>query len=226
MESSIVWPKKIMEISCNSYLNLDAIGDHSNQFIGGSKLSISIWNSYWGKNTRKTPERQFLLIQNGNFFFINNFFFFCENIYRNKKVSKSNNHIHKNVTVVLFYYKNDLNIKSNESWFSFRHRYLYTCSLSLSLRLVTTNVFENINLIFKLVYSLKTSCKLIFYIHKRWLKEIIKKCYHRSFSKKKKKKIKKKKSTLPPFALFRLSYRYGLPFVNIFLFSCCSFDYF
>ena len=120
-----------------------------------------------GKIQERLQKGNFSSSRMAIFFFINNFFFFCENIYRNKKVSKSNNHIHKNVTVVLFYYKNDLNIKSNESWFSFRHRYLYTCSLSLSLRLVTTNVFENINLIFKLVYSLKTSCKLIFYIHKR-----------------------------------------------------------
>ena len=47
------------------------------------------------------------------------------------------------------------------------------------------------------------------------------------------KKMKNKKITNPPppppaiFALSRLSYRYGLSFDNIFLFSyCCSFDYF
>ena len=38
---------------------------------------------------------------------------------------------------------------------------------------------------------------------------------------------RREKNTLPPFALFRLTYRYGLLFVNIFLFSyCCSFAYF
>ena len=43
------------------------------------------------------------------------------------------------------------NIKTNESWLSFRHRCLYTWSLSLSLRLVKTNIVENISLIFKSV---------------------------------------------------------------------------
>ena len=32
---------------------------------------------------------------------------------------------------------------------------------------------------------------------------------------------REKKATLPPFALFRVSYMYWLPFVNIFLFSYC-----
>ena len=79
--------------------------------------------------------------------------------YTNKKVSKSNNHKHKNVTTVLFCYQNDLNIKANESSFIaahgifaagrafmstqekkiFRHRDLYTLSLSLSLKLVIAN---------------------------------------------------------------------------------------
>ena len=48
------------------------------------------------------------------------------------------------------------------------------------------------------------------------------------------KKMKNKKIKNPPpppppaiFTLFRLSYRYGLPFDNIFLFFyCCSFAYF
>ena len=35
-----------------------------------------------------------------------------------------------------------------------------------------------------------------------------------------------KKTTLPPIALFRLSYRYRLPFVNIFFSYCFSFTYF
>ena len=120
------------------------------------------------------------LYQQFNLIFFRNFFFFYENIYINKKVS-SNNHNHENVIIVLFCYQNDLNIKTNESWLSFRHRYLYTWLLSLSLRLVITNIVENISLIFKYVYSLKTICKLIFYIHKRWLKEIIKKYYDKSF---------------------------------------------
>ena len=58
------------------------------------------------------------------------------------------------------------NIKTNESLLSFRHRYPYTWSLNLSLRLVKTNIAENISLIFKFVYSLKTIFKLIFYIPK------------------------------------------------------------
>ena len=42
--------------------------------------------------------------------------------------------------------------------------------------------------------------------------------------KQRKLKKKKQKSTLPPFALFGLSCRYGFPFVNIFLVSyCCRF---
>ena len=46
--------------------------------------------------------------------------------YANKKVSKNNSHKHENVTIVLFCYKNDLNIKTKESWFIFRHCYLYS----------------------------------------------------------------------------------------------------
>ena len=39
-----------------------------------------------------------------------------------------------------------------------------------------------------------------------------------------KRKMKERKG---PFELFGLSYRYGLPFINIFLFSyCCGFTYF
>ena len=114
--------------------------------------------------------------------FLKIFLFFYENIYTKKTVSKSNNHNLANVTIVLFCYQNDLNIKANELWFSFRHRYLYTWSLSLSLRLVKANIAGNISLIFKFVYSLKTIFKLIFYIPKRWLKEIIKKYYHKSIT--------------------------------------------
>ena len=45
--------------------------------------------------------------------------------------------------------------------------------------------------------------------------------------KEKKENKKKKRTTLPPFTLFRLSCRYGLPFVYIFLFSyCCGITYF
>ena len=125
--------------------------------------------------------------------FLSIYFLLWKYKYKQKKLSKSNNRNHENVTTVLFCYQNDLNIKTNESWLSFRHHYLYTWSLSLLLRLVITNVVENISLIFKFVYSLKSICKMIFYIHKRWLKEIIKKYYHKSFSKNKWKKINKKR---------------------------------
>ena len=100
------------------------------------------------------------------FFFLSIFFFFYEN-YANKKVCKSNNYNRENVTVVLFCFQNDLNVKANESWLSFRHLCLYTWTLSLSLKLVITNIIENISHIFKFAYSLKTICKLIFYIHTR-----------------------------------------------------------
>ena len=45
------------------------------------------------------------------------FFFFFENIYTNKKVSKSNNHNFENVITALFCFQNDLNANSAESWF-------------------------------------------------------------------------------------------------------------
>ena len=81
------------------------------------------------------------LYQQFNLIFFRDFFFFYKNIYINKKVS-SNNHNRENVTIELFCYQNDLNIKTNESWLSFRHRYLYSWSLSLSLRLTKTNTVE------------------------------------------------------------------------------------
>ena len=79
--------------------------------------------------------------------FFKEFIFFYEYIYTNKNVSKSNNHNHKNVTIVLICYQDDLNIKTNESWLSFRQRYLYIWSLSLPLRLGITNIVESKNLI-------------------------------------------------------------------------------
>ena len=69
---------------------------------------ITSRNSYKACVLSKVFLTQELSEQQMMFFFLKkkkHFFSFYENIYTNKKVSKSNNHNHENITIVLFCYQ-------------------------------------------------------------------------------------------------------------------------